>query len=42
MSEKGTFQNPETVPPKEPKKDKNPQDTVRKLGQVATKGMQKK
>ena len=42
MSEKGSFHNQEVVPPKEPKKDKKPEDTVRKLGQIATKGTQKK
>jgi hypothetical protein len=42
VSEKGSFQPIETTPPKEAKKDKSPQDTVRKLGQTATKGAQKK
>jgi hypothetical protein len=42
VSEKGSFQNPETTPSKEPKKDKSPQDTVRKIGQTAIRGKQKK
>jgi hypothetical protein len=42
VSEKGTFQDPETVPSKEVKKDSSPQDAVRKLGQTAIKGTQKK
>ena len=42
MSEKGSFQDPETAPSKEPKKDNPPQDAVRKLGQTAIKGTQKK
>jgi hypothetical protein len=42
VSEKGSFPDLEKAPPKEPKKDKSPQDTVRKVGETALKGAQKK